>query len=666
MGISFDKEYSQSQIDAFYGKKEKSAEKNYLIITTHNAKIVVKSVAESELNVFQKIWARLGLGNLAFGRVAKLCAREGVVNDGLIKAVDRYNTKVDMAVQNRLAIAQFRKTYPQHGEFLDKVEKGQFASEALLEVIGFAFEKNAMNVVRALLDCGLRVDPDLLNKKLWLHLACHAGNLNLAKFLLSRPEANQLLRQKDANGMTPLALHIFSSDEPHCTFNEALVKLLLEHGADVNDVGRNGLNVLSTYLVDAAKQKVLNLKVVSMLLRAGADVNQKDVDGCTALHHAVILQNPKAVELLLRKPGIDLSLKDNEKRSALQHALKSGNAEIIKLLMKRDKGRLREFTRVVEDFQKKLSAEEKHDLEPILESFTNSFTISSEDAGWKLLQRAVEYRDYTMVGLMVAFEKPATTDYVSRRGAPIAQVTNYFLLRAASEGEINILKMLLDCGANLTQQDDLYQTASKRVQYAPESKKGELERILVEASEFNGPLQRAVVRGDREAIERMLSQIKFETPDFDRLIGLAIVKKDYSLAWRFCEFAGKRREESPFSYYFAQITRPKELSEGFVKFLLQQNPEPRELSSAFVKLFSQAQEMWELNHGLIKLFIEKGADVNSKDRDSATCLHYACASGDDKLVTWLLEQSSIDIPADIEAKNETIRNKVAWKIRKSR
>lgn len=567
MGIEFDREYSQGQIDNFFSNKDKATEKKYLIITTDNKKLVVKAVKDSELNLFQRIWAKVGLGNLAFGRVAKLCAREGVVNDGLLKAIEQYNSshgglqKVDDAVRHRLLIQQFRK------------EK-QAEEAPLAKLMQLAILQPDLPVIGALLEQG----------------------------------GKALAQQKDSEGLTPLARHIFQSDEPGHRIDEALVKLLLAHGADVNDVGRNGMHLLSTYLSDVESTKEIDHKFVATLLRAGADLNRLDNDGLSALDLAIQLQDTK----------------------------------LVHLLMKRDVTRAQEVKRVVNDFQNSLSAEEKAAVLPALKTLGKSYHIDAQD-GMRLLELAVQKKNYQMIHLLLKFERPILQTYNDTLGQERTKIASWFILRAVDEGKSEVLQALLDCGADTKKMDGNYQTALMHAEKAPEMQKKLQEKVEMR-------LMRAVDRGDLQAVEQFLIQVKFAPENIQELIFAAIGKKNYALASRFCELAGKAVGLSGFTFYFAGIKRPRDIDDGFVAAMVRGGVEAKELSKAFVKLFSQAEEPHEIKIGLLKLFIEMGADVNAKDRDANTCLHYAWYAKDDGLVKWILENTAFDVnKIDIKA-----------------
>ncbi|HUS08753.1 MAG TPA: ankyrin repeat domain-containing protein [Bryobacteraceae bacterium] len=180
-----------------------------------------------------------------------------------------------------------------------------------------------------------------------LHHAAGFGNLAVMKLLLDQgADANAGNSRKS----TPLfwALH-----------DEAKVRLLLDHGAGVNVKsidGRtpvyqaasmgNAVPVLRlllnkggspnaktlagmTPLMAAARS---NLDAMRLLLEKNADVNARNAAGATALMAAAQTGTPQAVRLLLEK-GADSNIKTKKNETALADAATAGNEETIKLLL---------------------------------------------------------------------------------------------------------------------------------------------------------------------------------------------------------------------------------------------------------------------------------------------------------------------------------------------
>jgi Ankyrin repeats (3 copies)/Squalene-hopene cyclase C-terminal domain len=138
-----------------------------------------------------------------------------------------------------------------------------------------------------------------------------SNHIELVRFLLAKGAA---LNTADDGGFTPLMATAGSGDR-----NAALVRLLIEHGATINDrsgdtaeVVKNGPIALGhlTALQLAAGQG--NYEAVEALVKAGADVNALDVRKANSLVFAVATDhaNPRIVKLLLakgaaREPALD-------------------------------------------------------------------------------------------------------------------------------------------------------------------------------------------------------------------------------------------------------------------------------------------------------------------------------------------------------------------------
>jgi ankyrin repeat protein len=100
-----------------------------------------------------------------------------------------------------------------------------------------------------------------------------------------------------------------------------IIKLLVEHGADVNDKQVN-------YIVANGGE---SYNILKYLLDNGANVNQKDKEGNTALMKAAQENRVKNAKLLL-KSGADTGIKNKEGKTALDMAKDSGSKEIEKLI----------------------------------------------------------------------------------------------------------------------------------------------------------------------------------------------------------------------------------------------------------------------------------------------------------------------------------------------
>lgn len=108
--------------------------------------------------------------------------------------------------------------------------------------------------------------------------------------ILALIEAGAELNPAEIGGPTPLMQAIHDPGDP------ALIKTLLEKGADVNLKNRSGVTAIM------AAALLGKLEVVQLLIDAGADVNAKTGDGTTALSIAVE-ENHADIIQLLKKAG---------------------------------------------------------------------------------------------------------------------------------------------------------------------------------------------------------------------------------------------------------------------------------------------------------------------------------------------------------------------------
>lgn len=104
--------------------------------------------------------------------------------------------------------------------------------------------------------------------------------------------------------------------------------LLLERGAPVNNVGRNGFPPL-VYLARADKGR--RMDVMQLLLSNGADVNGRGPHGRTALHLAAAAGNTRMMTMLLTN-GAEIGIEDDDGKTALQLARSAGKTQSVGLL----------------------------------------------------------------------------------------------------------------------------------------------------------------------------------------------------------------------------------------------------------------------------------------------------------------------------------------------
>ena len=108
---------------------------------------------------------------------------------------------------------------------------------------------------------------------------------------------------------------------------------LLEHGADVNEVGDNMGNtpLISVFSRDSSLSGKNLHDTVQFLIMSGADLNKANCDGDTALHLAACTKNLRSIRRLI-DAGADLEVRNSDGMTPLLLAARQGHPKAIKLL----------------------------------------------------------------------------------------------------------------------------------------------------------------------------------------------------------------------------------------------------------------------------------------------------------------------------------------------
>jgi ankyrin repeat protein len=209
------------------------------------------------------------------------------------------------------------------------------------KIIGFASKV----ITAAVRRCSKEEKREAGDTRFSLIAAVRSGNRAEVKRLLSRPDADLTLRDKDGKTI----LHDLIPELVKLTDAEKApvydcIDLLLARGADVNACDHHG----NRPLADAVK--LGDVKIVEFLLNHGADVNTKDHEGKTPLHSFFLVSGPiyirhinrevdlaqieaQIAEMLVRNGG-DVNAVDKQGRTPLASAVKLGDVKTIEFLLK--------------------------------------------------------------------------------------------------------------------------------------------------------------------------------------------------------------------------------------------------------------------------------------------------------------------------------------------
>lgn len=163
---------------------------------------------------------------------------------------------------------------------------------------------------------GVQIDP--VEGMTVLLAAASCGNEAIVRMLLKHGID---VEAKAANGWTALHKAIWWG-------HEALVELLLEAGADINVVADNGataLHMVGSITVHRAMRRLVLENVI--------DIEAKRLRGWTALHDAACNGNEALVRLLLKKRA-NIQAKADDGATVLHLAAATGSQAVVRLLLK--------------------------------------------------------------------------------------------------------------------------------------------------------------------------------------------------------------------------------------------------------------------------------------------------------------------------------------------
>lgn len=158
-----------------------------------------------------------------------------------------------------------------------------------------------------------------------LHYAATYGYEDVARLLLEKGAAAELIDDTDNLGWTPLHLAVKNG-------RDSMTRLLLEKGAKVDAVGQTLGNFGQTPLHVAALSG--HDSVARLLLEKGAEVNAPDYWGRTPLHEAA-KHGHYSMAVLLLEEGAAVDATDKYGQTPLKFATMNGHDSVAKLLLEK-------------------------------------------------------------------------------------------------------------------------------------------------------------------------------------------------------------------------------------------------------------------------------------------------------------------------------------------
>jgi ankyrin repeat protein len=186
--------------------------------------------------------------------------------------------------------------------------------------LSIAADKGFFELAKMLIANGADVNqklcngPDHQQKPNALFYAVKRGFVEITELLiLNGAEINV----KSFYGFTPIESAIYNG-------SVEIVELLISNGANLKIVDDKGI------ISSAINNK--SLKLIKLLVSNGADINGKDIDGNTPLHYAVKSENIEIIKFLLSN-GANVNLENKYNLTPIEFAVKKGSKEITELLI---------------------------------------------------------------------------------------------------------------------------------------------------------------------------------------------------------------------------------------------------------------------------------------------------------------------------------------------
>ncbi len=265
--LSYDRQESQNNVDTL---EKEEAQRSFVEAIKNNNIALVK--------VLLAIYGRVLVDAVEPAKFEQINSRVRVVNQNrsvLFLAID---------LDHKEIVRLLLQAGADKDEYLEELLYQSTERSSIIlpgTPLSYAVWKGRTDIVKMLIDAG--ADLSLGNL---LFIAMDKKRNNIVKMLL------------DAG----VPMHLNALDQAVTTNNEEALKMLLDHGTNVNIQDRDG----GTPLMRAVAMD--NQNFVNILLDYNADVNIQMDFGITSLMAAVMRENREIVQRLLQVPEIDLSL----------------------------------------------------------------------------------------------------------------------------------------------------------------------------------------------------------------------------------------------------------------------------------------------------------------------------------------------------------------------
>ncbi len=384
-----------------------------------------------------------------------------------------------------------------------------------------------------------------------------------------------------------------------CKGYKAIVEVLLEEGADVNMQGGVYENALQAAACEGYKV------IVEVLLKEGADVHMQGRFYGNALQAAACKGHKAIVEVLL-KEGVDVNHQGGYYGNALQAAACLGHKATVEVLLEEgaDVNMQGGF------YENALQAAACEGQKAIVEGLLKKGADVNMQGGYygNALQAAVHCRHKTIVEVLL------------KEGADVNIQGGYYgdaLQAAAFEGYKAIVEVLLKEGAEVNMQGGYYGNA---LQAAASKGQEAVVQLLIEngADGLNEALQAAASKGQEGVLQLLIEK---GAGDLNTALEAAASEGR--------EAVGQLLIENGADDYTGALWKAFEVYQR----VLRQNEAPAYLGNL--------QATWMGTYGdIMKLLIDKGADINIVGDESVNVLQAAVSGTHDTALRLLKRKCS--------------------------
>jgi serine/threonine-protein phosphatase 6 regulatory ankyrin repeat subunit B len=425
------------------------------------------------------------------------------------------------------------------------------------------------------------------------------------------------------------------------SFNDIkTIKLLLDHpDIDVNLQDNMGNTILMRMAFSGAKD------IVELLLKVpNIEINKRNRVGTTALIIAASQGQRKIVQLLLNQPDIDINTQEEEGLSALCAAIRYGYKKVAELLLKHPKCDVN--LQVVNGWNALMYASCKIDNKEILELLLNHPDINLNQinkSGFTALMIASNNNQSEIVKLLLSHpDIDLNIQGIYGRGYSV-------LIYEACIGHKEIVELLLkNPSININLQDNQGTTA---LIHAIINDHEEIVELLLKQPSIDINLQDknggtaliwAASGGHTKSVELLLQQPNIDINKRDLQGNIAL---SYTVTRNHKEILEQLLKQSNVDLKTLRAALITAICKGYIEIveLLLKQPDidiNDEYVEAIIIIFGMATG----NENIIKLFIDKGLNVNKKFfGGEVTLLMLAIQFGFYRIINLLLKQPGIDI-----------------------